>query len=135
VEILPDGFLPKLNDSVGIGFGADWLHYSSAWYGPGQCTRFETLNAARVCVEVDGGGGADRNFFYLPLVMQWNFWLARRWSAFAEPGFALLLHDHGRLDFSPIVLYVGGRFQASDRVALTLRIGYPSFSLGASFFF
>jgi hypothetical protein len=135
LEVLPDGFLPKLNDSVGIGFGLDWVHYSRFNYGPGHCTRFETLNAARVCVEVDGGRGSDRNYFFLPVVMQWNFWLDRHWSAFAEPGVALLFHDRGTLNFSPIVLYLGGRYHFNDRVALTLRLGYPTFSLGASFFF
>ena len=27
IEIAPEGFIPKLNDSVGIGFGLDWIHY------------------------------------------------------------------------------------------------------------
>jgi hypothetical protein len=39
------------------------------------------------------------------------------------------------LRISPFVLYAGGRFQVSEQFALTLRIGYPSFSFGGSFLF
>jgi hypothetical protein len=31
-------------------------------------------------------------------------------------------------------LYAGGRYHFSDSVALTLRIGYPTLSVGVSFF-
>src|SRR5690606_3872287 len=27
IEIVPDGFIGSINDSVAIGFGADWVHY------------------------------------------------------------------------------------------------------------
>jgi hypothetical protein len=67
--------------------------------------------------------------------MQWNFWLDRHWSAFVEPGFALVFHDHGSFDFNPFIIYAGGRYHFNDHVALTLRLGYPTFSLGASFLF
>jgi hypothetical protein len=30
---------------------------------------------------------------------------------------------------------LGGRYQFNDRIALTLRVGYPTFSLGTSFLF
>jgi hypothetical protein len=72
------------------------------------------------------------DYFYAPLVMQWSFWLHRRWSVFGEPGVALLV-EQGDVDFAPFVLYAGGRFHFSERVALTLRVGYPTFSLGISF--
>src|SRR5690349_19885685 len=37
VELLKNGFIPKLNNSVGIGFGIDYLRYDG-WQGPrGQC--------------------------------------------------------------------------------------------------
>lgn len=131
VELAPNGFIKTINNSVGISFGFDWVHYP---YGdlPGICTRYTTgPNGTAVCIEVNGGSGRD--YFYLPVAMQWNFWLARRWSVFGEPGL-LPYFRGGELGFQPLALYVGGRFHFSDAVSLTLRIGYPTLSLGASFF-
>jgi hypothetical protein len=67
----------------------------------------------------------------VPVVMQWNFWLSTHWSVFGEPGFAL---GSGRDQtiFWP-AFYAGGRFHFTDRIALTMRVGYPDFSLGVSF--
>jgi hypothetical protein len=130
IEILPDGFIPKLNDSVGIGFGLDWVHYDLARYR-GGCRRFEPT-AANVPVCVDAGGGASASYLYVPVVMQWNFWLHPRWSAFGEPGLAISHLNGGSLGVSPDVS-VGGRFHASDNVALTLRLGYPAVTFGVSF--
>lgn len=132
IDIVPDGFLPKLNDSVGLGFGLDYVRYDG-WHGPrGVCEEFVPgPSGTRICVSAsDSIGHVD--YFYAPLVMQWNFWLHRRWSVFGEPGLALYVED-GDVDFTPFVLYGGGRFHFSDRITLTMRIGYPTFSLGVSF--
>jgi hypothetical protein len=131
IELLPDGFIPKLNDSVGIGFGLDWIHYDGQG-GRGYCLQFEyTPQGVPVCVETSAHSSS---YVFIPLVMQWNFWLHRQWSAFGEPGVALSHRSDG--DFGAVpVLNVGGRFHFSDSLALTLRLGYPSFSLGASFLF
>lgn len=134
IPILRNGFIPHLNNSVGIGFGLDWAHYQRDNNARGYCTRYETLQATRTCVEVNGGG-FDRNYIFLPVVLQWNFWFDRHWSAFAEPGFAFVFHDHGTFDFEPLVLYLGGRYLFNDNIAITMRLGYPTFSLGASFLF
>lgn len=131
-EVAPDGFIPKLNDSVAIGIGLDWLHYAGRRGPTTTCRQFVQGPAGTpVCVEVDG---LASNYVYFPVVMQWNFWLARQWSVFAEPGLSLYLRD-GSAGFAPLVLFAGGRFHASERIALTFRVGYPTLSLGASFFF
>lgn len=131
VEIVPNGFVRTINNSVGISFGLDWVHYPHGELS-GVCTRFTGgPNGTRICTEINGGNGRD--LFYLPVAMHWNFWLARSWSVFAEPGLLPYLHD-GRLRFSPFTFYAGGRYHFSDRVSLTMRIGYPTLSLGASFF-
>jgi hypothetical protein len=133
VELVRNGFVKTINNSVGISFGFDWVRYPYDYYRGGICTDFTGApNGTLVCTEVDGGS-SGRNYYYLPVAMQWNFWLARRWSVFAEPGVLPYFHD-GHLHFSPISLYAGGRFQFSDQVALILRIGYPTLSLGVSFF-
>lgn len=128
--IVPQGFISTINDSVGIGFGADFLHYDEA-DTRGECSDFERgPNGTDICVEVDGGG--DENRVLLPVVMQWNFWLHRRWSVFGEPGAYVYLGD----DFGvEPAIWGGGRFHATDRFTLTLRVGYPSLSFGASFLF
>jgi hypothetical protein len=79
--------------------------------------------------------------------MQWNFFVARRWSVFAEPGFVVY---HGFFDYCAgapagfpcanptttgvdFAFYAGGRYYVNDHVALVMRIGYPTFSFGVSF--
>ncbi|HEX2874895.1 MAG TPA: hypothetical protein VHP33_26775 [Polyangiaceae bacterium] len=134
VELLDNGFIPKLNNSVGIGFGIDYLRYDG-WQGPRDtCEEFATApSGVPVCVRTSGGGGGGHvNYFYLPIVLQWNFWLHKRWSVFGEPGLALYLQDRD-LQFTPLVLFVGGRYHLNDRITLTMRVGYPAFSFGVSF--
>jgi len=92
----------------------------------------EKLAGVPVCVQVSGRNHV--NYFYLPVVMQWNFWLHRKWSVFGEPGVAIYFDD-GKAEFTPFVVYAGGRYHFNDRIALTMRLGYPSFSLGVSFMF
>jgi hypothetical protein len=130
IEIAPDGFIPKLNDSVGIGFGLDWIHYDGLG-GRGYCRQFDhTAQGVPVCVETSAHSS---NYLFVPVVMQWNFWLHRQWSVFGEPGLAL---THGVDTFGVVPVFsAGGRFHFNDSVALTARIGYPSFSVGVSFLF
>jgi hypothetical protein len=71
---------------------------------------------------------------FIPVAMQWNFWLSTHWSVFGEPGIGLAVNrDRGR-DLLHPTLSVGGRYHFNEKVALTMRIGYPAFSIGASFF-
>jgi len=135
VVVAPDGFISKLNDSVAVGFGLDFGHYTGSWAIQGyrdQCLHFATgPNGTSICTEVTSNGGTY-NYVYVPVVMQWNFWLTQRWSVFGEPGVNLyFLGNHG-FDVSP-ALYVGGRFRIADRITLTARLGYPTFSFGVSF--
>lgn len=131
VQLLKDGFISKLNDSVGIGFGLDYLRYDG-WHGPrGACREF-VPGPSGVPICVRAASVEHVNYFYVPVVMQWNFWLHQKWSVFGEPGLAFYLQD-GQPQFTPFVLYAGGRYHLTDRITLTLRLGYPSFSFGASF--
>jgi hypothetical protein len=131
----PDGFIRGVNDSLALGFGVDYAHYDGALGLQGfrdQCLRFEPgPNGTSICTEVTSNGGSY-NYLFAPVVLQWNFWLTRRFSAFGEPGVDLYwLGNHG-FGISP-ALYLGGRFQIADRIMLTLRIGYPTLSFGVSF--
>jgi hypothetical protein len=130
-EIVSRGFISSINDSVGIGVGLDWIHYSDEG-DDNECRRTEQApNGIPVCVEV----ASDTDYLWIPVVMQWNFWLHRRWSVFGEPGIALRLDDMDDFNVSPFVFFAGGRYHVSDRVTLTMRLGYPTFSFGGSFLF
>jgi hypothetical protein len=111
IAIWDYGFISSINNSVGIGFGADWLFYGENCHGgPGP---------TRICERVGD--------VLVPVVIQWNFWLHRKFSVFGEPG--VVFHfQRGRgdnLEFDPFTIYGGGRFHFSDSVALTLRLGAP----------
>jgi len=124
IPIVDNGFVPSINNSVAIGFGLDLLHYDSCWY-----------NAP-----------CSANYIHIPVVMQWNFFVAQRWSVFGEPGLVIF---HGFFEDCPPqvncpgrprvtslepALYLGGRYHFNDRMSLTMRVGFPSISIGLSFF-
>jgi hypothetical protein len=104
IELVDNGFVPSINNTVAVSFGADW---------------------------------ADKGV-WLPVAMQWNFWLSRNWSVFGEPGLAFRVGkgfdgrgpNHG---FGWLALWVGGRFHFTDTITLTLRLGRPTLSVGVSF--
>ncbi len=126
IPILHNGFIPKINNSVAIGFGLDF-----ARYGRGDYCRHVNRGVCDDYRSVDAFGE-----FWIPVVLQWNFFLSRNWSVFGEPGVALNYHSWdapSALEFQPLVLFVGGRYHFSDNITLTLRIGYPAFSVGCSF--
>lgn len=124
LELVDNGFISSINNTVGIGFGLDAIFWGDTDYdvcsGPGN---------ARVCER------RHDNFreLVLPVVMQWNFWVSRNWSVFGEPGVAFRLRENTDDRFEPFVFYAGGRYHFSDNLTLTMRIGYPSVSVGVSF--
>jgi hypothetical protein len=126
IPIVENGFVPSINNSVAIGFGLDLLHYDNCWYG----------------------GNCNANYVHIPVVMQWNFYVARQWSVFGEPGLVIF---HGFFEDCPVnfghcpgggpretsvepALFLGGRYHFNDKVSLTMRVGFPSISVGVSFF-
>ncbi len=126
-EIVHHGFIPSLNNSVGIGVGLDWIHYVGDGTGPrGTCTQFTPGPAGtNICTQVAGSGHDNTDYLWIPVVLQWNFWLARRWSAFGEVGAAIRVDDMSDFGFSPFVSWVGGRYHITDNTTLTLRLGIP----------
>ena len=84
------------------------------------------------------GFGGDIFFrhgvIFIPVVMQWNFWLTTHWSVFGEPGIGFSPNAFKGRDVIHPALYAGGRYHFNEKISLTLRIGYPAISVGASFF-
>jgi hypothetical protein len=78
--------------------------------------------------------------------MQWNFFVAPKWSVMGEPGLYVYkgffdstlcnnvpgCNEPALFGIRPAI-YLGGRYHFSEHVTLTMRIGYPTFSVGVSF--
>jgi hypothetical protein len=129
IPILDNGFVPTINNSVAISFGFDAVYYGGCWNGLGNCSAW---------------------YLELPATLQWNFYVAQHWSVFGEPGFFLyhgffsncVFNGNREVCGSPPgyaetglypAFYVGARYHFSDTVTLTMRVGYPTFSIGVSF--
>ena len=126
VELVDNGFISSINNTVGLGFGVDWVRYGDSNVPCPKTTSGQCRDA-----------NPDRSLYSLsiPVTMQWNFWLSRNWSVFGEPGVSLRYVNKGNdsFNFDPFVVWLGGRYHFQDRVTLTMRVGYPVFSVGVSF--
>ncbi|HZU84692.1 MAG TPA: hypothetical protein VE987_17300 [Polyangiaceae bacterium] len=125
IPVVRNGFVPQINNAVAVSFGLDWIHYDSCWYH----------------------GDCSANYFDLPVAMQWNFYVAQRWSVFGEPGVLLYFGSYPSCPLAPNLcpnhppgtgvepaFFLGGRYHLTDSASLTMRIGFPTFSFGVSFF-
>ena len=144
IPLMSPGFIKKINDSVAISFGADFVHYEGY--------RYYSCNGRNCPI---AWNSYDTSFWslHLPVTLQWNFWLTEKWSVFAEPGLTVRrsfykddpyytncdprFYACGSRDATDLyfTFFVGGRFHFTDNVALTMRLGHPlDFSIGVSFF-
>jgi hypothetical protein len=133
--IVDNGFVSSINNSVAISFGLDVIRYSGCYgyYNPDPRFTYD----------------CGATYLLFPVAMQWNFWLSPRWSVFGEPGLYIYhgIYDdfcdryhivgcrgptHTSVDFA---FFAGGRFHFNDKVALTMRLGYPTSSIGVSILF
>jgi hypothetical protein len=136
IPVLRDGFIRPINDSVAIGFGLDWVHYDGEQAAVGRCAQFVPgPNGTQICIEVTSDSG-PADYYYAPVVMQWNFWLFDAFSSFAEVGLAPYYqsqeYEDGDLGITGL-FQLGGRLHFAPWAALSFRIGYPTLSLGLSF--
>jgi hypothetical protein len=136
IQVMDTGFVSTINDSVAISLGLDWLRYSRCYY------------VARGHVEY----GCGASYFVLPVTLQWNFWFTPKFSLFGEPGLYIyhgVFEDYCRDRFGndipgcgyptrtgvDLALFIGGRLHFNDTLALTLRLGWPTSSLGLTILF
>ena len=137
IPFFHNGPIPQINNNMGISFGADYV-----FFGDDDDCRFR--GARNEFIERDCGGTA----LWLPVTVQWNFWFTPVVSVFAEPGLALEYAtayweyecgtgiceaDDDDLDVVEFVMFVGGRFMFSNNVGMTVRLGSPYVSVGATF--
>jgi hypothetical protein len=117
IPIMDPGFVPRINDSVGITFGLD-LGFCGDY-----CYRHVAVRS--------------------PVGIQWNFFVTPRFNVFADIGFVLGFDAapdnrygyRGNSIFYPDFFFMGGlRYLFTDKVGLTVRVGYPFVSVGVSFF-
>lgn len=111
IEIV-DNVIPRLNNTIGITFGVDFTNC-------GYCY-------------------PDEYSFWFPIGAQWNFFLTKKWSVFAELGF--VPHSNGFFNsryvdavFVEPMFELGGRYHFRDKITLTMRLGIPFVSVGVSF--
>ena len=97
IPIVSNGFIPTINNSVGVTFGLDWVHYGQCWYA-GDCTA---------------------NYFDLPVAMQWNFYVAQRFSVFGEPGAVIYFGSYPDCPLQPNLCPAHPRPWASSRPSLS----------------
>jgi hypothetical protein len=114
-------FIPRINNNVAISFGADFAFFP-----------------------LGNAFGYTPAFLYLPVAMQWNFFVHKKWSVGPELGFSPVIgvfydynncagncHNWGVYPLFEAV----ARYHFNDRVSLTLRGGFPEFlNVGVSFF-
>jgi hypothetical protein len=143
IPLFHNGPIDSINDSMAISFGLDWVHFS--------------YDRARACHDFRDfycDHEFSANAFWLPVTLQWNFFVHKRIRVFGEVGLAIVHtnwswarpcppgsvepvceYRESDTDFVNFVFYPGARFMLSDSIGLTLRIGYPHLPAGASFLF
>ena len=144
IPFMHNGPISKLNNSMGITFGLD-LTFSDGGYG--YCYGRDGRNDFRY-----DNDDCNVTEIWLPVAMQWNFFLTKIISVFGEPGFAIV-HHRWSYDYCAAtgnvpgcyakssgttfagVFEAGGRFQFSDRVGAIVRVGYPAFTAGLNILF
>jgi hypothetical protein len=138
-----NGPISSINNNMGISFGLD-ITFGNGGYGwcYGQYDpRFRP-----------NGQDCSVTEFWLPVAMQWNFFLTKVISVFGEPGLAIV-HRRGNYqyycannvgafcDYSyhstdlDFIFGAGARFMFSDKVGATVRIGYPMLTAGINILF
>jgi hypothetical protein len=138
-----DGPIKTINNSMGISFGLDWAHF-----GDNNCYNYYYWEYRNNPPDIYWDHGCRGDSFIVPVALQWNFWLTDIISVFGEPGLAVQYnrwdglcyyannwrdcHDDD-FDFLPVTFWAGGRFLFGDTVGMTVRLGYPSVTIGATF--
>lgn len=146
IPIIDNGPVTKINNSLAVGFGFDWAHFSGGCWNWGGPWRVPGPRPPPPPVDYYAYN-CTGNSFWFPAVAQWNFFLTRAVSVFAEAGLGIeyatwsadypcaagVCRPTGHDLFVDPLFFVGPRFILSDDFAITVRLGWPYLSVGASF--
>jgi hypothetical protein len=120
-----------------------WYHVDKFSPGVGFRGTFKIIDngfIASINNSIGIGAGIDwtQDRIWVPIVMQWNFWISENWSVFGEPGVAITVggtgNKKGKNDAVDLLAIWGGaRYHFTDRITLTMRVGKPTLSIGVSF--
>ena len=122
IPVVP-GFLTRVHDNLALSVGGDLIHYDKCYYGA-YCSA---------------------NYLMVPAAAQWNVFLGRHFSLFAEGGAFFYrgwfdecapgdLGCSAPSDLGVLpTLAIGGRIHLGPHTAFTARLGYPTTTLGLSF--
>ncbi len=134
IPFVHNGPIKTINNNMGISFGLD-ITFGDGGYG---CYADSRRYPGYDCNVTE---------IWLPVAMQWNFFLTKVISVFGEPGFAIAHRrwsytwpcngnnaplcdpDYNSTSLQP-VFWGGGRFMFSDKVGATVRIGFPMVTAG-----
>jgi hypothetical protein len=118
------GHIDRFPQNIALGFGGDMIHYENCYFGD-RC-------------------GA--NYLMFPVDAQWNVYVARSVSLFGEAGVFVYkgfldgcragdIGCSAPSDFGLLpTLALGVRAHLNDATAFVARVGYPTITLGFSFF-
>ena len=139
IPIVDNGPVSTINNNLAIGFGVDWSHFSEDTCGFFINGRGGVVINGNIC-------NASMNTLRFPVYAQWNFFFTKVVGVLAEAGFGIY---HSWYSFDANVcagglctnshtsafpyFEGGGRFLFGDSVGILVRIGYPFFTVGASF--
>ena len=135
IPFMHNGPIPQINNNIGISFGGDLAFFDD---DAGCRSRENTLL----------GDECDGTSLWLPVTFQWNFFFTKIVGAFFEIGPAVSYWSQdwvddcqgnpcersaSELDLLDFAVFFGGRFLFGERVGMTVRLGYPYVSIGATF--
>jgi len=132
VPLFHNGPIDRINNNMAITFGFDFTRATHA------CAPPRTVY----------WGDCRIDSYFLPVALQWNFFLTDIISVFGEPGLALVNYRWNTWDrcwapgycsadghdthLTP-VFWGGARFLFSDTVGVAVRLGFPSVTAGITF--
>lgn len=133
IPFMHQGPITTINNNMAIKFGLDLT------FG-GSCSWRELYRERYDC---------DATSLMLPVALQWNFYITDIITVFGEPGLAIrhswwdydyrvncpggVCHGDYRDTYAELYLAGGAKFMFGRTVGLTVRLGYPHATIGASF--
>ena len=141
IPFLKNGPVSTINNNMAITFGLD-LTFGDGGYG--WC--YDRYDPTRRIPN----GACNVTELWLPVGVQWNFYLTKVISVFGEGGFAIAhrrwsydwlcngpatpaCEQHNTTNDLELILAGGGRFMFSDKIGATIRIGFPMITAGINF--